>query len=135
MFLPPVVRDVAARQSSDDPIVISIDVKPGDPSTTIEASREGMIPVVIVSTGEFDATTVDPATIRVGATGTEAAVFRSASEDIDRDGDTDLLLLVRIQQMGLECGDTSVQLKGKTLDGRAIEGSEEVTMEGCSRSR
>lgn len=123
---------VAAGQSRAEVIRVTIDVKPGDEPTTIEPKREGMIPVAILTTGEFNATRVDPATVHAGAKGTEAAVFRSASEDIDRDGDTDLLLLFRVQQMGLDCADTSVTLKGKTLDGQAIEGTEAVKMEGCA---
>ncbi len=111
---------------------VTIDVKPGDQPTTIEPKREGMIPVVILTTPSFDATRIDPATVRVGASGTEAAVFRSATEDVDKDGDTDLLLLFRVQQMGLECTDTVVRLKGRTREGQEIEGTEAVTMEGCA---
>ena len=90
--------------SGADPIRVSIAIKPGDVSTTIAPNRDGMIPVVILSTREFDATRVDPTTVRVGAAGTEAAPFRSTLEDIDEDGDTDMLLLIRVRQMGLERG-------------------------------
>ena len=109
-----------------------IEVKPGDSHTSIEPKRGGMIPVAVLTTQEFDASRVDPATVRVGATGTEAAVFRSMSEDIDRDGDTDMLLLIRVQDMKLECSDTTVHLRGKTLEGQQIEGKKTVKMEGCA---
>lgn len=118
-------------QSSAQVTPVTIDVKPGDTPTIIEPKRGGMVPVAILSTSEFDATRVDPATVRVGATGTEASVFRSASEDIDKDGDTDLILLVRVPDMKLECSHAAVWLKGKTRDGKDIEGKEAVTMQGC----
>ena len=119
-------------QSRAEAIHVAIDVKPGDTPTSIEPKREGMIPVAILTTREFDARRVDPATVRIGATGTEAAVFRSMSEDIDRDGDPDLLLLFRVQEMKIECRDATLRLRGKTLDGQQIQGEETVKMEGCT---
>lgn len=112
-------------------IRVSIDIKPGDQPTTIEPGRQGMIPVAILTTAQFDARTVDPTTIRIGATGTEASVFKSNLDDVDRDKDIDMLLLFRVQEMRVKCGDTSISLKAKTTDGRPIEGSESVTLEGC----
>ena len=121
----------AQATAAADPVRISIDVKPGDSSTTIQPDREGMLPVAILSVESFDATTVDPATARFGPTGSEAKPFRTAQEDIDGDGDTDLMLLFRMRETGIACGDTSVSLKGTTQDGTEIEGSESVTTEGC----
>ena len=125
-------QGIGTAASGADPIRVSIAIKPGDVSTTIAPTRDGMIPVVILSTREFDATRVDPTTVRVGAAGTEAAPFRSALEDIDKDGDTDMVLLIRVRQMGLACGDMSLTLTGKTADGQEIEGSEPITTEGCA---
>ncbi len=112
-------------------IRVSIDIKPGDQPTTIEPNRQGMIPVAILTTPEFDASTVDPTTVRIGPTGTEASVFRSNMDDVDRDKDVDMLLLFRVQEMRVKCGDTVISLRAKTMDGRQIEGSESVTTEGC----
>ena len=36
-------------------IRVSIDVKPGDAKTTIEPDRGGMVPVAILTTAQFDA--------------------------------------------------------------------------------
>ena len=123
---------VVNGQSSGEVLHVVIEVKPGDSSTSIEPKRGGMIPVAILTTQEFDASRVDPATVRMGATGTEAAVFRSMSEDIDRDGDTDMLLLIRVRDMKLECRDATVRLRGKTQEGQQIEGEKTVKMEGCA---
>lgn len=114
-----------------DPIRVSVDVKPGDTPTTVEADRGGMIPIAILTTPQFDATSVDATTIRVGPTGTEAEVFRSMTEDVNRDGRTDLLMLVRLQEMSVKCGDKAIRVTGKTKSGADIEGSETVIVEGC----
>jgi hypothetical protein len=113
-------------------IRVSIDVKPGDTPTSIEADRGGLLPVAILSTRDFDASTVDPSTIRVGPTGTEAEAFRSMLEDVDRDGRADRLVLVRVQDLRVECSHTTLRLTGKTIAGATIEGSEAVTVQGCS---
>lgn len=123
---------LASAKEGAQALRVTIDIKPGDQPTTIEPKREGMIPVAILTSPSFDATRIDPATVRIGASGTEAAVFRSAMEDVDKDGDMDLLLLFRVQQMGLECTDSAVRLKGRTRDGQEIEGTEAVKMEGCA---
>jgi hypothetical protein len=108
---------------------VTIDIKPGDSPTTIEPERQGVIPVAILTTPTFDAALVDISTVAIGPTGTEAEVFRAMFDDVDRDGDTDRLLLFRQQEMGISCTDKVIVLKGKTTDGRTIEGSETVVVE------
>ncbi len=90
-----------------------------------------MIPVAILSSPDFDATSVDPGTVRFGVNGDEAAPVRSMTEDIDQDGDTDRMFLFRAPQTNISCGDTSASLTGKTRSGQAIAGSESFTTEGC----
>ena len=113
------------------PIDVTIDIKPGDEPTVMDPRSEGMIPVAILSSPNFDATSVDPGTVRFGATGDEAAPVRSMREDVDRDGDTDLRFMFRATQTNITCGDTSASLTGKTRSGQAIAGSESFTTEGC----
>jgi len=90
-----------------------------------------VIPVAILTSGSFDAATADPSTVRFGATGTEAAPERSALEDVDGDGDTDMILHFRTQATGIVCGTTTGFLKGDTLGGQEIEGSDAVRTVGC----
>ena len=121
----------AAPQPQAKAIQVTIDVKPGDTPTTLEPKREGMVPIAILSSKQFDATKVDPASIRAGAEGTEASIFRSALEDVDNDRDTDMMLLFRVVELRLSCGGKSVTVRGKTVDGQNFEGTEMVTMTGC----
>ncbi len=119
-----------ARQEPEA-IEVTIDIKPGDEPTVMDPRSEGMIPVAILSSPDFDATSVDPGSVRFGANGDDAAPVRSMTEDIDQDGDTDLMFLFRAPQTNIACGDTSASLTGKTRSVQAIAGSESFTTEGC----
>ena len=111
---------------------VTIDVKPGDEPTAIEPAREGMLPIAVFSSAAFDASTIDRSSITVGPTGTEAAPVRSMVEDSNKDARPDLLVLVRVQDLGLKCGDTVIQLRATTAAGAAVEGSEKIVTEGCA---
>ena len=117
--------------AAQQPLKVTIDVKPGDEKVTIEPEREGMVPILIVTTPQFDAAMVDPDTIRVGPEGTEAAIFRSMLEDVDKDGDVDRMILVRVREMRVKCGNKIIKVTGKTTQGRSFEGSDAVATEGC----
>lgn len=112
-------------------IPVTIDVKPGSFPNSINPKSKGKIPVAILTTDTFDATTVDPTTVRFGATGTEAEPVQSAPEDVDGDGDTDMIFHINTQDTGIECGDTSASLTGETFDGQAIVGSDTINTVGC----
>jgi hypothetical protein len=87
--------------------------------------------VAILTAHSFDATSVDPSTVRFGRTGQETGPLRSGLEDVDGDRDLDLILHFATQQTGIVCGDSSAQLTGKTFDGQQIEGSGSVRTVGC----
>ena len=112
-------------------ITVAIDIKPGSFPNSINPRSKGKIPVAILTTDTFDAATVDPTTILFGPTGTEAAPVHSALEDVDGDGDIDLILHCSTQATGIVCGDTSASLTGETFGGQAIEGSDSVRTVGC----
>ena len=131
VFQPVDIVHGAAAGRSAAAITVKIDIKPGDEPTSIDPNSAGMLPVAVLTTDEFDASSVDPASVRFGATGTEAAPFRSALDDVDDDGDKDMMFLFRLQQTGIECGHTSATLKGKTAQGEGIEGSESFKTQGC----
>ncbi|HET8675138.1 MAG TPA: hypothetical protein VFO63_05080, partial [Blastocatellia bacterium] len=88
-------------------------------------------PVAILTTAEFNAASVDPATLRFGATGTEAPAAHSALEDVDADGDTDMILQFRTQETRIVCGATIAFLTGRTFGGQVIQGSDSVVTRGC----
>ncbi len=110
---------------------IAIDIKPGSFPNSINPRSKGRLPVAILTTVAFDAATVDPATVRFGVAGTEAAPVHSVLEDVDGDGDTDMILHFKTQDTGIQCGDTSAFLMGETISGQAIEGSDSINTVGC----
>src|SRR5439155_24889907 len=110
---------------------IAIDIKPGTFPNSINPRSKGVIPVAILTTDTFDATAVDQTTVRFGPNGTEAAPVQSALEDVDGDGDTDMILHFKTQDTGIVCGDTSASLTGETFGGQAIEGSDSIKTVGC----
>lgn len=112
-------------------IEVEIDIKPGSDPNSINPDSRGVIPVAILTTstavGEpvtFDATTVDPATVGFGPAKVGAVHF--ALEDVDGDGDIDVILHFKAQETGIQAGDTEVTLTGTTDDGIPIQGTDTV---------
>jgi hypothetical protein len=110
---------------------VTIDIKPGSFPNSINPRSKGKIAVAILATDTFDATTVDVSTVLFGATATEAAPVQSSLEDVDGDGDLDMILHFNTQHTGIQCGDTSAFLTGETFSGQMIEGSDSVNTVGC----
>jgi hypothetical protein len=108
-----------------------IDIKPGSFPNSINPRSKGVIPVAVLTTSSFDATAVDPATVLFGPAGTEATPVHSALEDVDGDGDADIILHFKTQDTGIVCGDTSASLTGETSGGQVIEGSDSIKTVGC----
>jgi len=122
-------------------LVVEIDIKPGgDPNSINCENEKGVITVAILTTDEFDATTVDHTTVRfAGATEThvdkKTGKPRRHEEDVDGDGDTDLVFHFRFGDTDLTCVSTEGTLTGATYDGAQIEGSDAVRMVGGDKQK
>ncbi len=106
-------------------ITVSIDVKPGSDPNSTNLGSQGVIPVAILTTPDFDAATVDPATV-VFARPDGAAPVHDRLEDVDEDGDLDLIMHFRTQDTGIADDATEACLTGETTDGQAIEGCDAI---------
>ncbi len=83
-----------------------MDVKPGSWPNSINLKSKGVLPVAILTTDVFDATTIDPHSILVGSDpGFPIAHKDGHVEDVDKDGDLDLVLHFNVQELGLWPGD------------------------------
>jgi hypothetical protein len=115
-------------------VEVDIDIKPGgDPNPVNCGAGNAVIPVAILTTPDFDATTVDHATVRfAGAAETHGkpGAPKRHEEDVDGDGDVDLVLHFRVGETDLDCDSTEATLTGETFDGTPIEGSGPLKMVG-----
>ncbi|MDH3690389.1 MAG: M14 family zinc carboxypeptidase [Gammaproteobacteria bacterium] len=116
-----------------DPLIsVLIDLKPGSDPNSVNPKSKGKIPVAILTTNTFDATTVDPLSVAFGSNGAKEAHGKGHIEDANGDGDLDLVLHLKTQETGIACGDTSVLLTGETFDGTAIAGSDNIVTVSCN---
>ena len=110
-----------------DSVEVSIDIKPGSDPNSINCRHNGVIPVAILTTSDFDATTVDPSTVGFGPSAASAT-------HVDGDGDMDMVLHFRQQDTGIACGDEEACLTGETTDGTAIEGCDAIRTVGGDKA-
>jgi len=96
----------------------------GSDPNAINPNSKGVIPVAILTAPEFDASTVDSSSVRFGPKG--ACPVHQAIEDVDGDGDLDMILHFKTQETGIKAGDTKACLIGKTVDGRNITGCDAI---------
>lgn len=112
---------------------VSIDIKPGSDPNSVNPGSRGVIPVAILTTStadgedvDFDAATVDPATVSFGPDAAPPVHESGHLEDVDGDGDTDLVFHFRTQQTGI-VGDTEEAcINGRTVDDEEIAGCDAV---------
>ncbi len=118
------VDDVTIGDYDEDfgPIDVDIDIKPGSDPNSINLGSKGKVSVAILTTSDFDATDVDGSTVEFEG----ASATKWSKEDVDKDGDTDLVLKFNIQDLGLTSGDTEGSLTGWTTGGLPIGGTDSV---------
>lgn len=107
----------------------AIDIKPGSYPNAINVRSPGAIPVAVLTTEDFDATTVDPDTVQFAG----ASPLRWAMEDVDDDTDWDVIFHFKTQETAIACGDTEATLTGKTLDGVDVAGTDSVKTVRCTQ--
>jgi hypothetical protein len=103
---------------------ISIYIKPGGNPNRFNLKSKGVVPVAVMTTDDFDASTIDPETVLFAA----VAAVRWTEEDVDFDGDLDLLFHFKTQELKLDKDSTVETLTGFTYDGQAIKGTGRVNI-------
>ena len=102
-------------------MLVSVDVRPTRDANRINPNSTKNINVAIFSVNGFDATTVDPNTVRFGATGTEAAPIHVALERCRMETDTATWFCVfKFQDTGIKCGNTSAVTYRTDFEGRVV---------------
>ena len=111
-------------------VQITIDIAPYKRNNIINLRKSSLIDVVVITTNDFDALEIDPNTVEFGPDGANNH-GKVHVEDIDLDGDMDLLLRFRIPETGIVCGDTEATLVGQTGDGTHIIGTDSIKTVAC----
>lgn len=108
---------------------VQIDIKPGSAENPINLGSQGLLPVAILGTTAFDATTVDVATVRLAGASVAArnnGRLRASVEDVNGDGLPDLVLHFETQDLQLLSQDTMATLTGETTAGTMIMGQDAI---------
>jgi hypothetical protein len=142
------IVDMGAYESEEQGpsiITVEIDIKPGSYPSSINLRNNGVTPVAIHTTDDFDATTVDPSTVQLNLL---VAPLMWEIYDCDEfenpdyglpgepemigDSDDDLVLYFETQELvatgAVEVGDEWAILTGETTDGTPIEGMGDVNI-------
>ena len=96
-----------------------------------QSQEQRGVPVAILTTTTFDATTVDPLSVSLDRTELMEAHGRGHLEDADGDGDLDLVLHFPTQDTGIMCGAVSASITGETFGGQAIQALNSIQTVGC----
>ena len=110
---------------------IAINIKPSSFPNSINPNSKGVIPVAILTTEDFDATTVDPGSVRFGVGEAIEKHGVGHIEDVDTDGDDDVVYHFPTQDSGIQCGETTATLTGATFGGQPVTGSDSIETRGC----
>lgn len=108
---------------------VDIDIKPGSDTNPINPGSNGLIPVAILTTEYFNATTVNSTSVTLA--GATVAVrgkgkYMAHEEDVNGDGYIDLIVQVETQGEDALWESGIVELNGTTYDGLSIVGYDEI---------
>ncbi|MBT3435201.1 MAG: VCBS repeat-containing protein [Nitrospinaceae bacterium] len=111
---------------ADPQVDLVVDIKPGSDKNPINLKSKGVTPVAVLSTEDFDANTLDTASLAFGPAG--AAPKKCHAEDVNEDGLDDLVCHFPTQDTGIGEGDESAELSGETEDGTPAVGEDSVSI-------
>jgi hypothetical protein len=111
-------------------IDVDVDIKPVSTDNVFNLKSKGVIPVAVLSSEHFDATKIDPQTVRFGKNGIEAAEVHKIIhiEDVNNDGISDVVLHFNVVDTQLDSSATYGWLTGATLDGEPLKGNAAVSV-------
>jgi hypothetical protein len=121
-----------ATTNLQPPLSVQIDIKPGSPlPKTINLGSQGNVPVAILGRSGFDATQVDPATVKMGAAdvrvvGKKSTTYQASNSDVNGDGFMDKVVHFDTQSLSLTSDAVEVCLTGLTTKGTAFIGCNRV---------
>jgi hypothetical protein len=111
---------------------ILIDIKPGSYPNSINAGKQGTVPVAILGSADFDVTTIMASTIELDGVGVDmrgsakAPKLAYSFEDVNSDGFMDLVAHFSVPMLQLTASETELSLTAILTNGANIIGSDSV---------
>ena len=90
---------------------MEIDIKPGDEQNNINLKSNGVVPVAVLTNEKFDASMIEPITAQFAG----AAPVQWSLEDVDGDGDKDVIFHFRTQELNLTDESTEATLTAQMV--------------------
>jgi hypothetical protein len=112
------------------PVTISIK-PPAKAPVPINLGSGGVTPVAILSSAVFDATQVDPSTIRLSGAPVSSlggGRYSCNAQDVNRDGKPDLVCRMVTDEIQLKPPASVAILTGMTFSGAQIQGAEAIRL-------
>ena len=124
-------------------IPVKIDLMPGSDDNFVDLNASNSLHMGILGSStavgdatDFDASQVDPTTVKFGLG--QAAPHSKYSEgemmDVDEDGMMDKKFIFRTHEVGLLCTSTSISVEANLYSGEAISGWDKVVTSECIES-
>ena len=134
LYVSDVNANVIYRITPADVLTVSIDIKPWKKTNKVYPHAGGVIWVAILSdtdvSSPFDPSSqVKLSSVAFGPGGAEVKWYKT--RDINRDGVGDLLLVFKMKQTGIACGDDEATVSGETFDGQAFTGTDAINTVHC----
>lgn len=104
--------------------IVDTDIKPGSYPNSINLESKGVVPVAVLTTDDFDASSVDPESVAFAGAG----AVRWTLEDVDGDGDMDMLFHFKTQKLDLTETSFWATLTGTTYAGVVFQGTDTVNI-------
>jgi hypothetical protein len=106
-----------------------VDIRPGAEPNFVNPKARGVLPVAVLSSKTFDATTLNPGTITLGGVPVKAAPNgrpMASIADVNSDGLADVMLHFDLRAFSFARGEWSLELNGWTTTGVPVTGSDTV---------
>ncbi len=111
---------------------LSIDINPNNANNHVDAQDTGKLAVAVFGSPTFDPHQIDLASLRLGATGQEAALAGKGFKDVNSDGNVDLIARFTVADIALTCTTRQLMLTGTLLSGQVIVGTDQVHVVNCT---